>query len=85
MQTHSLPTDLLQNAVYLVVEMVLWSQIDRFAFVQLLLVLIKSIVLKDIDVCRNSSNHFVIEADALQLKLQTILVLGQVFLCGRRI
>lgn len=65
-------------------KMVLRSQIDRLALVQLLLVLVKSIVLEYIDVRRDSLHDFVVDADALQLKLQTLLVFGEVFLDKRR-
>ena len=74
--SHLPPTYLLQNAVYLVVEMILRSQVDSFALVQFLLVLIKRIVFENIDVRRNSSDHLVVYVDALQLKLQTFLVFG---------
>lgn len=80
----ALPTYLLQNGVDLVVEMVLRPQIDRLALVQLLLVLIQTIVFEDVNVGRNSSDHFVVYVYALELKLQTLLVLGQVFLAKKK-
>lgn len=77
-----LPTDLLQNAVNLVMKMVLRPQIDCLALVELLLVLVKSIVLENVDVFRDPFHHLIVNADAFQLKLKALLVLFQVFLRG---
>ena len=65
-------------------KMVLRPQIDCLALVELLLVLVKSIVLENVDVFRDPFHHLIVNADAFQLKLKALLVLFQVFLRGRR-